>query len=173
MTAPSVDAYVGLGSNLADPQSQVLDAMRELAILPATRLMAQSSLYRSAAIGPVEQPDFINAVARLSTRLDPYALLAALQVIEQSHGRQREVRWGPRTLDLDLLLYGDRHIEDERLQVPHPEMRRRAFVLVPLAEVAVADALPLLGSMTDLLAAIDPAEVRRIAAPPVAGGVVP
>ncbi|MCU7906208.1 MAG: 2-amino-4-hydroxy-6-hydroxymethyldihydropteridine diphosphokinase [Candidatus Thiodiazotropha sp. (ex Epidulcina cf. delphinae)] len=133
----AVTAYVGLGSNLAHPRQQVEAALQALTEFRDSRLLSRSSLYRSRAIGPRNQPDYINAVAGLSTRLDPDALLDALQAVEQTHRRRRDgERWGPRTLDLDLLVYGDRQIDTPRLRVPHPEMANRAFVLFPLSEIA-------------------------------------
>jgi 2-amino-4-hydroxy-6-hydroxymethyldihydropteridine diphosphokinase len=112
-------------------------AIAELAQLPQSRLCAVSHLYRSAPLGPAGQPDYINAVAAIDTRLSPLALLDGLQAIENHHGRTRgAVRWGPRTLDLDLLLYGDALISEPRLTVPHAEMARRGFVLWPLVEIA-------------------------------------
>ncbi|WP_043530863.1 2-amino-4-hydroxy-6-hydroxymethyldihydropteridine diphosphokinase [Litchfieldella xinjiangensis] len=135
-------AYIGLGSNLETPQRYVLTALNELAMLPLCRLNAHSRLYASRPLGPQDQPDFINAVAILDTRFSPLALLDQLQALEQRHGRLRQRRWGPRTLDLDLLLYADSHINVPRLRIPHPEMTRRAFVLVPLAEVAPELTLP-------------------------------
>lgn len=127
-------AYVGLGSNLENPLDQVSRAFEELAALPDSRLNARSALYQSRAIGP-EQADFINAVALLETSLLPLALLDALQGIEQAHRRVRLQHWGPRTLDLDLLLYGDETIQHPRLTVPHPYLTQRAFVLYPLADI--------------------------------------
>lgn len=131
-----IRAYIGLGSNLADPAGQIRDAFRALASLPQSRLAGQSPLYRSAPVGPQDQPDFINAVAALDTALSPLALLDALQGLEQAAGRERRRHWGERTLDLDLLLYGDQHIASPRLTVPHPHLHERAFVLVPLAALA-------------------------------------
>lgn len=127
-------AYVGLGSNLEDPLEQINRAFGELGNLPATQLVARSALYQSRAIGP-EQPDYINAVALLETSLEPLALLDSLQAIEQAHRRVRLQHWGPRTLDLDLLLYGDETIQHPRLGVPHPYLTQRAFVLYPLADI--------------------------------------
>lgn len=127
-------AYIGLGSNLESPLDQVTRAFQELAKLPNTRLLARSALYRSRAVGP-EQPDYINAVAQLETRLSPLELLDALQAIEQAHRRVRIQHWGPRTLDLDLLLYGEETIQHPRLNVPHPYLTQRAFVLYPLADI--------------------------------------
>jgi 2-amino-4-hydroxy-6-hydroxymethyldihydropteridine diphosphokinase len=129
-------AFVALGSNLSDPPRQLRCAVRAIERLPGTRLSAISRVYRSAAVGPGTQPDYLNAVLRLDTSLTPQALLDALQRIEQAHGRERGERWGPRTLDLDLLLYDDRRIESEDLTVPHPRLGERNFVLYPLLEVA-------------------------------------
>ena len=136
MGAPSPLAYIGLGSNLESPIEQVREALTELARLPLSRLVAASSLYASRPVGPQDQPDFINAVAALETRLSPLALLDQLQALEQQHRRRRQRHWGPRTLDLDLLLYANDHINSPRLRVPHPQMTARAFVLLPLAEIA-------------------------------------
>jgi len=130
-------AYIGIGSNLADPRRQVERAIDELAQLPHTRLLASSRLYRSAPLGPVEQPDYINAVAALDSDLAAHAVLDELLRIEVTHGRVRgSDRWGPRTLDLDLLLYGDAVINDGRLIVPHPGLAQRNFVLYPLRDIA-------------------------------------
>ncbi|WP_069384940.1 2-amino-4-hydroxy-6-hydroxymethyldihydropteridine diphosphokinase [Halomonas caseinilytica] len=135
-------AWIGLGSNLDAPRSHVERALSELDQLPLTRRRRASSLYATRPVGPADQPDFINAVAQLETRLSPLALLDQLQALEQRHGRVRERRWGPRTLDLDLLLFDDRRLVTPRLTLPHPEMVKRAFVLVPLAEIAPALVLP-------------------------------
>jgi 2-amino-4-hydroxy-6-hydroxymethyldihydropteridine diphosphokinase len=129
-------AYVGLGSNLEDPVRQVETALEELDQLPHTRVVRRSSLYRTAPVGYAEQPDFINAVARLETGLPADRLLEELQALEHRHGRTRSFRNAPRTLDLDLLLYGDLVLRTERLTVPHPRMKERAFVLEPLREIA-------------------------------------
>ncbi|EHA14819.1 2-amino-4-hydroxy-6-hydroxymethyldihydropteridine diphosphokinase [Halomonas sp. HAL1] len=136
MGAPTQLAYIGLGSNLESPVEQLREALKELATLPLSRLLAASSLYASRPVGPQDQPDFINAVAALETRLSPLALLDQLQALEQQHRRRRQRNWGPRTLDLDLLLYANTAIDVPRLQVPHPQMTARAFVLLPLAEIA-------------------------------------
>ncbi|MCE8017495.1 2-amino-4-hydroxy-6-hydroxymethyldihydropteridine diphosphokinase [Halomonas sp. MCCC 1A17488] len=139
---PHTEVYVGLGSNLDDPIDQVRRALDELDSLPLTRRVAASRLYASRPVGPQDQPDFVNAVAHLHTRLSPLALLDQLQALEQRHRRIRERRWGPRTLDLDLLLYGDETLALPRLQVPHREMTSRAFVLLPLLELAPHLQLP-------------------------------
>jgi 2-amino-4-hydroxy-6-hydroxymethyldihydropteridine diphosphokinase len=158
----SVAAYIGLGSTLEDPRAQLQRAFVELAAIPASRLVQRSPLYRSDPIGPPDQPDYLNAVARLDTGLAAEDLLDALQAIEQAHRRQRELHWGPRTLDLDLLLYGAAIIASDRLQVPHPELARRAFVLYPLADIAPQLQVPGLGSLTELLAACPPLGLERL-----------
>ena len=132
----NVTAYIGLGANLDDPAAQVGYAFDELARLPESHLAARSSLYVSAPVGYDQQPDFINAVAMLETRLSPRALLAALLDIEHRHGRERTFRNAPRTLDLDLLLYGGARFHEPGLELPHPRMHQRAFVLEPLMEIA-------------------------------------
>jgi len=150
-----VTVYIGIGANLDGPVQQVSRALDELAALPRTRLVKKSSLYRTPPMGPPDQPDYINAVAELDTWLTPLALLDELQRIEQLHRRVRGAqRWGPRTLDLDLLLYGAQKIEQPRLRVPHPGLAERAFVLLPLVEIAPALAVPGLGALADLKASI-------------------
>lgn len=134
--------YVGLGSNLDDPQQQVRTALDELDTLPQTRLLLASRLYRSDPVGPPGQPDYINAVALIGTALAPEALLDQLQALEHAHQRVRMERWGPRTLDLDILLYGDQQIATPRLSVPHPFLTERSFVLYPLQELTPELRLP-------------------------------
>ncbi len=129
-------AFIGLGSNLAEPGAQILKAYAELGNLPQTRLLSCSSLYRSAPVGYADQPDFINAVAEIETGLAPHALLAALLDMEHRHGRVREFRNAPRILDLDILLYDDLICHEHGLTLPHPRMHERAFVLQPLHEIA-------------------------------------
>jgi 2-amino-4-hydroxy-6-hydroxymethyldihydropteridine diphosphokinase len=129
-------AYVGVGSNLDDPRTQVLNAFAELDQLPHTRVVKKSSLYRTAPIGHADQPDFINAVAQLETGLPAERLLAELQEVEQRHGRQRSFPNAPRTLDLDILLFGEVQMTSTALTIPHPRMHERAFVLKPLLEIA-------------------------------------
>lgn len=155
-------AYVGLGSNLGDPARQLADAMHALAGLPQTRLLLRSPLYRTAPWGGVEQPDFINAVVALDTTLTPHALLDALLSIEQRAGRVRTVPNGPRTLDLDLLHMQGMQLEDARLHLPHPRMAGRAFVLLPLNDIAADLQLPGLGSVAELLAALDTSGCKRL-----------
>ncbi len=132
------DAYIGLGSNLDRPRSRLRRAVAALATLPDSRLIAVSSFYPSAPMPGSSGPDYLNAVARLRTGLRPLALLRALQTIENAHGRRRIAgrRWGARTLDLDLLLYGRQRIQMPRLTVPHPGLAERAFVMEPLLEIA-------------------------------------
>ena len=138
-------AYIGLGGNLEDPSSQLQRAFADLDGLPDTNLVARSSLYRSAPIGLLDQPDFINAVAKIATKLTPQALLQALLQIEHRHGRERTVRNAPRTLDLDVLLYDDVQLHEHGLTIPHPQMHRRAFVLQPLLEIAPDISIPGIG----------------------------
>jgi 2-amino-4-hydroxy-6-hydroxymethyldihydropteridine diphosphokinase len=153
--AGTVTACIALGSNLDDPRAQVQRGFEALAALPQSRLLARSRLYRTPPWGIAEQPDFINAAARLETSLPPRALLDALRTIEARAGRVRGVRNGPRSLDLDLLLYGDRIVDEPDLVVPHPRLHERAFVLLPLADVAPELEVPGQGRVTDLLAHVD------------------
>lgn len=134
-------AYIGLGSNLDHPIEQVETALQELDGLPDSRLIAASPLYRSRPLGP-PQPDYINAVAALDTGLEPIELLDQLQALEHRHKRERLEHWGPRTLDLDLLVYDALTMDHPRLQLPHPELHRRNFVLYPLADIAPELVLP-------------------------------
>lgn len=145
--------YIGLGSNLAEPRQQLEAALKALQQVPETTLAGVSALYASDPLGPPDQPRYVNAVAALDTDLEPLALLDALQAIELEQGRVRkDERWGPRTLDLDILLFGDRLIDEPRLRVPHYHMQARAFVLYPLADLAPALALPDGRLLADLLA---------------------
>ena len=155
-------AFVGVGSNLEDPRAQVLRALDELAEMPGTRVTARSSLYRTAPIGHAAQPDFINAVAAVDTQLSPDALLRELQAIESRHRRKRSFPNAPRTLDLDLLLYGDARIDEPGLSVPHPRMHERAFVLQPLLEIAPQVEIPQRGAASQCLAASADQKVERI-----------
>lgn len=139
-------AFIGLGSNLGESREQLRQAFADIAQLPDTSLLAQSSLYRSAPVGFLDQPDFVNAVAQVVTRLTPQALLAALLQIEQEYGRERTFHNAPRTLDLDVLLYDDMQIQEPGLTIPHPQMHLRAFVLLPLLEISSACIIPAIGS---------------------------
>jgi 2-amino-4-hydroxy-6-hydroxymethyldihydropteridine diphosphokinase len=163
-----VIAAIGLGANLDDPAAQVEYAFAELDRLPETRLLARSSLYASAPVGYLDQPDFINAVARVETRLAPRALLAGLLEIEHRHGRERHFRNAPRTLDLDLLLYGDARFHEEGLTLPHPRMAERAFVLLPLLELDPDCVIPGRGRAADWLARCAGQSVVPLAPPPLA-----
>ncbi len=141
-------AYIGLGSNLEQPRQHVQQALQAFAQFADCQLLCASRLYRSAPVGgPIGQPDYINAVAALSTQLAPEVLLDALQQLEQQHGRVRHERWGPRTLDLDLLLYDDWIFTSARLTVPHPRLHVRAFVLQPLYEIAPELQIPGRGAL--------------------------
>jgi 2-amino-4-hydroxy-6-hydroxymethyldihydropteridine diphosphokinase len=153
--------FIGLGANLGDARQAVEAALSALAQWPGVRLVARSSLYRSA---PVDAggPDYVNAVAELQTALAPEALLDVLQAIEQQHGRERPYRNAPRTLDLDLLLYGDQVLDTARLTLPHPRLHERAFVLQPLAELAPALRLPGRGALAPWLAASASQPIERL-----------
>ena len=142
--------YVGLGSNLADPAEQLREAIRAMGLLPQSRVSGVSSFYVSDSLLP-GQPRYTNAVAALDTSLPPLTLLDALQGIENDQGRVRLERWGPRTLDLDILLFGERLIDEPRLKVPHDQMQQRAFVLYPLAELAPGIILANGRALDDLL----------------------
>ncbi|MFN2309430.1 MAG: 2-amino-4-hydroxy-6-hydroxymethyldihydropteridine diphosphokinase [Gammaproteobacteria bacterium] len=157
-----VSAFIGLGSNLDDPRTQIERALQALSDLPETTCTAHSAMYRSAPMGPQDQPAYINAVARLETGLSAEALLDALQAIEARHGRVRGLRWGPRTLDLDILLYGSVVSDSPRLQVPHPGLVERNFVLYPLAEIAPDLVIPGLGPLQGWLAGCPPAGLERL-----------
>lgn len=159
----SARAFIGLGSNLDNPIDHVRRAFDALKSLPRTQWIAASGLYRSTPMGPVAQPDFINAVALIETWLAPEELLDELLHIERLHGRVRDgVRWGPRTLDLDLLLYGNERIRTPTLQVPHPGVAERSFVLVPLAELAPDLHVPEYGAMRSLQEKISLVGLERI-----------
>jgi 2-amino-4-hydroxy-6-hydroxymethyldihydropteridine diphosphokinase len=167
--------YIGLGSNLADPRAQVEQGIGELAALDGARLLACSALYASAPVGPPGQPDYVNAVVALESRRSPADLLAALQGIERRHGRRRDgARWGPRTLDLDILLYGRLETVVPGLVLPHPQIRHRAFVLVPLADIAPLDLpVPGQGVLGELLRVCPMQGVARLADAPATLGVRP
>lgn len=151
-----VPAYIGLGSNLGNPAVQIRRAFDELAGLPGTRLVATSRLYRNPPFGEIRQPDFVNAAAGVLTHLAPAALLAHLKQIEDAHGRDRAAeRWGPRTLDLDLLVFGDRVEAGPPLDLPHRGIRHRNFVLLPLLEIAPGLYIPGLGTVRALAAEVD------------------
>ncbi len=148
----TVLAYIGIGSNLQEPVAQVKQAIEALKQLPESQLLTASSLYGSKPMGPQDQPDYVNAVALMSTALPPLTLLQALQEIEHQQGRVRLRRWGERTLDLDLLLYGEQQINIPELIVPHIGIAERNFVLYPLQEISPNLVIPQLGSLDNLLA---------------------
>ena len=155
--------YIGLGSNLNDPETQIHSALNALGKIPQTTLVTSSSLYRSRPLGPENQPEYINAVARLETALTAVTLLRRMQQIESDHGRRRRMeRWGPRTLDLDLLLYGNEQINEQQLVIPHPEMANRNFVLSPLLEIAPDITIPGLGPARPLLDRIGSAGLEKV-----------
>ena len=157
-----VTAFVALGSNLGDPVARIRSGLRSIAALPLTRLARASSLYRSPPVGYLDQPDFVNAVAALETRLPPRALLERLLEIERAAGRVRGIANGPRTLDLDIALYGDGVVDEPDLIVPHPRLCERAFVLVPLAEIAPDAMVPGRGRAADLARQVGPGALARI-----------
>jgi 2-amino-4-hydroxy-6-hydroxymethyldihydropteridine diphosphokinase len=161
----SVKAAVALGSNLADPEAQVRAGFAELAALPRTRLTARSALYRTAPVGYAEQPPFVNACALLETELTARELLEGLLAIENRHGRVRTIRNGPRTLDLDIVLYGDAVIAEPRLTIPHARAHERAFVLAPLLDVWPDALIPGHGSAAACRAQVGAAGVERLGAP--------
>lgn len=154
--------FIGLGANLGDAPATVNAAFEALAAMPGTRLVARSSLYRTAPV-EAQGPDFVNAVAELRTGLEPEALLMALQAIEARHDRQRPYRNAPRTLDLDLLFVGERTIASPTLTVPHPRLHQRAFVLEPLLELAPGFAHPALGVLAAWRAATAAQAIERLA----------
>jgi 2-amino-4-hydroxy-6-hydroxymethyldihydropteridine diphosphokinase len=159
-------AFIGLGSNLDDPETQVRAALDELGALSDCRCLQHSSLYRSIPLGPSDQPNYVNAVAMLETSLAPPKLLVALQYLEVIHRRVRGEHWGPRTLDLDLLLYDDRIIDTPELRVPHPGLYERNFVLYPLAEIVADDVadfvIPGRGTLEVLLSRCRRSSLERI-----------
>lgn len=157
-------AFVALGSNLQDPQQQVRRALTELDSLPGTRVTAMSGLYRTAPMGYDNQPDFINAVAEVSTTLAPRELLRQLLALETAHGRERPFPNAPRVLDLDLLLYDALQLHDAELTLPHPRLHERGFVLFPLADIAPELEIPGKGKVRDLLQQCPHQGVERLAA---------
>ena len=163
MTTPVI-AFVGLGGNLGDPAATLGAALQALDEVQGTRLLRASRLYRTPAWGVEQQPDFINAVAMLETSLDAQALLESLFVIERRHGRVREAeqRWGPRTLDLDLLLYGDAMIDEPGLRVPHPYLHERAFALLPLLEIAADVEIPGRGLARNAVSLLEKSNIQSL-----------
>lgn len=162
MNSPLHLAYVALGANLADPLAQVRAALEALTRLPESRLLRTSSLYRTTPVGIHHQPDFINAVVAFETILTPQAMLAALFAVEEQFGRRRDFHHAPRTLDLDLLLYDNEVIDTPQLQLPHPRMHLRAFVLAPLLEIAPDCRIPGRGSAAAWLPAVSMQHIERL-----------
>ena len=156
-------AYVGIGSNLQMPARQIDEAFELLAEIEGSRLVRRSSLYRSTPLGGIEQPDFVNAAAAVLTTLEPSEFLAELQAIEKRQGRERDgARWGPRVLDLDLLVFGGQIIEQPGITIPHPGIAERNFVLLPLGEIAPDLVIPGLGRVADLPVNMDEPSISRI-----------
>ncbi len=164
---PAEEVFVALGSNIGDSAAIVEGAFDALAKIRDTRVTGRSSLYRSAAIGDIPQDDFINAVARVETGLEPLILLLELQAIEHAYYRRRdaESHWGPRTLDLDIILFGNREIDDSHLRVPHPEFQQRRFVLEPMFEIDGDRFIPGYGSLSYLIAQAPAHELHRLGPP--------
>jgi len=159
----TVRAYIGIGSNLNDPVAQVKEAFDELEVLPDSLLAARSSLYRSKPMGPPDQPDYVNAVAALDTLLSAPELLQALQRIEVMQGRERTAqKWEARILDLDLLLYGTRVLDNPGLKLPHPGLHERDFVIIPLAEVAGNLNIPGKGLLSTLIGSVENHSLRKL-----------
>ena len=158
-------AYVALGSNLSDPRRQVESAFDALAALPDARLVVRSSLWRSAPLGPQDQPEFVNAVAGLVTTREPREFLASLQAVERRLGKaEPAVRWGPRVIDLDLVVFADMQVDQPGLTLPHPGLHRRNFVLYPLSEIAAELWVPGLARVCRLRDRVSPAGIERLAA---------
>jgi len=156
-------AYIGLGSNLAEPIQHILSAIEDIHNIQNSSLVRSSRLYETAPIGPQDQPNYINAAVSLETSLEPYQLLAALQHIENQHGRTRDTgRWGARTLDLDILLYDGLVSNDPILTIPHPELQHRAFVLYPLLDLDKDLEIPKLGKLQALIKTLNEAAPRAI-----------
>lgn len=154
--------YIAIGSNLASPLEQVNAALAALAQIPESRIVAVSPFYRTPPLGPQDQPDYLNAAVALETTLAPETLLDHTQRIELQQGRERKAhRWGPRTLDLDIMLYGDRQIATPRLTVPHYDMKNRAFMLLPLAQIAPDLRFPDGDTLSDILAKLDRSGISR------------
>jgi 2-amino-4-hydroxy-6-hydroxymethyldihydropteridine diphosphokinase len=154
--------YIGLGSNLREPERQVRTACDEIGLIPGIRLHRCSSLYRTAPIGYADQPDFVNAVAEIRTTLAPLRLLELMCRLEADHGRVRELRNGPRTLDLDILIYGELQIANDELVLPHPRAHQRAFVLLPLLEIAPDCVIPGIGTAAAALRQCADQELERV-----------
>jgi 2-amino-4-hydroxy-6-hydroxymethyldihydropteridine diphosphokinase len=159
----TIRVYIGIGSNLDDPLAQVKDAIEELDMLPDTILVSRSSLYSNKPMGPKDQPDFVNAVVGLDTLLSPEDLFARLIKIEEQAGRKRSSeKWGPRVIDLDLLMYGKKKIDTDELTVPHPGLHERDFVIVPLNEIAGNLNIPGHGLLSTLINSVENHSLRKL-----------
>ena len=158
----STRAYIAIGSNLAEPMKQVVAAWDEIANLPKSKLIQKSSLYVSEPLGYKDQPDFVNAVVLLETELTPHELLSELQSLEDLHERVRSFPNAPRTLDLDIILFGNLEINDSHLIVPHPRMHERAFVIFPLQEISANISIPHIGDIAKIAKGLDPESAKRI-----------
>ncbi len=159
----TIRVYIGIGSNLDDPVAQVKEAIEELEVLPDTIMEARSSLYSSKPMGPQDQPDYVNAVVALDTLLSPSDLLQRLQRIEEFQGREPGgEQWGPRIVDLDLLMYGKKVIDTDELKVPHPGMHERDFVIIPLAEIAGNISIPGHGLVTTLINTVENHSLKKL-----------
>lgn len=155
-------AYIAIGSNLLNPINQVLTACNEIGMIPKTNLVKKSSCYSSPPLGYKDQPDFINAVVLIETELSPRELLTELQMIEHLHKRKRSFPNAPRTIDLDILLYGDTRLNSPELTIPHPRMHERAFVIFPLQEIDRNISIPLIGDIAKIAKELDPNIAKRI-----------
>lgn len=155
-------AYIAIGSNLSNPLNQVLCALDEIERIPKSEVIKKSSCYLSAPLGYKDQPDYINAVVLIETKLSPHQLLSELQFLEKLHKRERSFLNAPRTLDLDILLYGDIEISAPELTIPHPRMHERAFVIFPLLEINENISIPQLGDIAKIAKGLDPESTKRI-----------
>jgi 2-amino-4-hydroxy-6-hydroxymethyldihydropteridine diphosphokinase len=163
MSLCGVIAYVGVGSNLEEPLRQCRLALKKLAAVKDTRLLRTSAFYRTEPVGVTDQDEFINAVAEIRTRLSARALLEALKAIEQETGRRESLRWGPRIIDLDILLYGQDIVQEDDLVIPHRELHKRRFVLAPLCEISSYAIHPVFGiSMGGLLMRLEKDKRRAV-----------
>ena len=154
--------YIGLGSNMKSPKQQIRSAIKSIEGIVSTQVLRVSSLYKSKPFGPQNQDDYINAVAEIDTNLMPLELLECMQNIENQQGRIRKEHWGPRTLDLDILMFGDEIIKDDKLTIPHLEIENRSFVLAPLTEINTNCLIPGKGKARDLLAILDQDDLEII-----------
>lgn len=158
----SVTAYLGLGSNMGDRVSNIMDAVKRLGDLEGNTVKTVSSLYETEPVGYADQPDFINGVVEIETEYDPQTLLGAVHDVENSMGRVRNMKWGPRIIDIDILLFSDMKIKTDELEIPHPEILQRSFVMVPLLEIAGESILGVIGSSMDYSNIPDGRIIRKL-----------